>query len=349
MLTVLLLLASQGATAACPQTPELRDADGELTVLEQNLKFIVVGSHRAERAGLLHGYLDGDGAGVDLLLLSEARLTESLSAWGSGWCFYTQAGNGLADDGYTWSPIESGTPPGGLAMGVRQRENGLLRHISGGGRRFRAQPVSLAEGVLGSLGHYWKGWASLTVDDTRIVWSHTQASYRRQPERGAGRLGRGRAGQFDDLADDLGHPLQATLITGDLNLLAGFEPKVASDDARVARARDIDDGTVRTFRNRTGVDLAWFSTVGTFMGSVFKGPQSRSWDTEAAYDRVGVNAAFLVRHPGTRVAPVEIGDAHMRVSDHLGLRITIPFAEAAEQRDATHATRVGGGRVDAAW
>jgi hypothetical protein len=349
MLALLLALAIPAASAACPQTPELRDPDNQLTILEQNLKFIVVGSHRAERAGILRTYLETEGEEVDLLLLSEARLTSDLAAWGTGWCFYTQTGNGLADDGYSWSAIETSTSPGGLAIGVRERATGTVRRVTGGGRRFRARAVSLAEGVLGMLGNYRKGWASLTIDGTHIVWSHTQASYRQRPERGAGRAGRGRAGQFDDLADDLGHPLHATLITGDLNLLAGFKPRLAGDDARVARARDIDSGTVKAFRNRTGVDLEWFANAGTFMGSVFKAPQPPEWDTDAAYDRVGVNAAFLSRHPGTHVAPVEIGDEHMRVSDHLGLRITIPFADPMDHPGTSGAQRTGTNRLDAPW
>lgn len=318
---MLLLLLLPAANAACPAMPALMDADDELTVLEQNLKFISVGAHREERAGLLHRYLAEEGRDVDLLLLSEARLTRTLPS--ADWCFYTQAGGA---DGYAWAPLESGTPPGGLAMGVRHREVGRLRAIAGGGRPFRARPVSLAEGVLGSLVHYVKGWASLVVDGTQIVWSHTQASYRRRPERGAGALGRGRSGQFDDLADDIGHPDRATLITGDLNLLAGFTGRSEADEARVQRARDIDARTMDAFQTRTGVDLAWFADAGTFVGSVFTKPRAATWDVEAKYDRVGVNPAFLARHPGTHVAAVEIRGDRFRVSDHLGLRITIPFA-----------------------
>lgn len=321
---MLLLLLLPAANAACPAKPALLDADDELTVLEQNLKFISVGAHREERAALLHRYLVDEGRDVDLLLLSEARITRALPS--ADWCFYTQDGG---TDGYAWAPIESGTPPGGLAMGVRHREAGHPRVIAGGGRPFRARPVSLAEGVLGSLVHYVKGWASLVVDDTQIVWSHTQASYKRRPERGAGALGRGRSGQFDDLADDLGHPSRATLITGDLNLLAGFTGRNDADEARVKRARDIDAHTMDAFRTRTGVDLSWFADAGTFVGSVFTKPRAATWDVEAKYDRVGVNPAFLARHPGTHVAPVEIRGDRLRVSDHLGLRITIPFANAA--------------------
>ncbi len=323
-LPLALTLALGHAHAGCPATPELRDADGELTVLEQNLKFISTGTHRSERAALLRHYLEGEGQKVDIVLLEEARITDTLASLDEDWCFYTQAGDGLS--GYEWMPIQTARPPGGLALGVRQNEVVVVRHItSGGGKRFRAKAVTLAEGWLGPLVAYRKGWASLTVDDTRIVWSHTQASYHRRPEKGAGALGRGRAGQFDDLASDLGHPVEATLLTGDLNLLAGFEPTCKADESRVCRARDIDDKTVKRFRDRTGLDLSWFSNVGTFAGSFFKSERGQAWDSLAAYDRVGVNAAFLKRHPGTHVAPVDIGDGDLAVSDHLGLRITIPF------------------------
>lgn len=320
----LLWLLPETAYAACPAKPALLDPDDELTVLEQNLKFISVGAHREERAALLHHYLGDEGRDVDLLLLSEARITRALPS--ADWCFYTQAGG---TDGYAWAPIEAATPPGGLAMGVRHREAGHARAIAGGGRAFRARPVSLAEGVLGSLVHYVKGWASLVVDGTQIVWSHTQASYKQRPERGAGALGRGRSGQFDDLADDIGRPGLATLITGDLNLLAGFTGRNDADEARVKRARDIDARTMDAFKTRTGVDLSWFADAGTFVGSVFTKPCAATWDLEARYDRVGVNPAFLVRHPGTRVSPVEIRGDRLRVSDHLGLRITIPFASTS--------------------
>jgi hypothetical protein len=38
-----------------------------------------------------------------------------------------------------------------------------------------------------------------------------------------------------------------------------------------------------------------------------------------------VNAAFLQRHPGTKARRVEIADDWLRVSDHDGIEITIPF------------------------
>lgn len=322
---MLLLLTATLALADCPRVPELRDPDGQLTVLEQNLKFIATGSRRSERASLLAHYLANEGESVDLLLLSEARITDSLEDW-PDWCFYTQVGDGLGD-GYRWTAIQDGRSPGGLAMGVRQNDVGTLRAIGApAGRRYRARPVTLAEGLLGRIFNFRKGWATLVVDGTQLVWTHTQASYARHPEKGAGGIGHGRAGQFADLADDLGRPVEATLLTGDLNLLAGFTPHCSVDEPRVCRAREIDDATVTTFEARTGLNLSWFAQAKTFVGTFLKGEAEDSWDLEAPYDRVGVNEAFLARHPGTEVRLVDIGNEHMRVSDHLGLTITIPFA-----------------------
>jgi hypothetical protein len=446
---MLAFLLSLTAAASCPVDPALRDPDGEVTILEQNLKFILTGERRRERDRLLADYLEGDGASVDVLLLSEARITRSLDAWGDGWCFYTQA---AAKDGYRWAPLQVGRPPGGLAMGIRQRPEGEPRKISTfAGRRFRARPTTLAEGVLGKLVGYRKGWAGLRIDDTQLVWSHTQASYRRHPDVGAGRKGRGRAGQFDDLADDLGRPDTATLLTGDLNLLAGFWPDAPEDEARVRRAREIDDHTIASFAARTGLDLAlpWFGPearerraelrsearavgntslaardedtqapdapvgavslagpfdpaetgrtdaapaiadglpaavagdatltavagdgtlatataaahaaparrhphlLGTFAGGIDRRAKSTVWDTGAAYDRVGVNAAFLERHPGTRVRPVEIAKGWLRVSDHIGLEITIPFdpPRAVARRHGVDPNGVGAPRGERA-
>lgn len=322
---VLLLLAATFAFADCPRVPELRDPDGTLTVLEQNLKFIATGARRSERAALLAHYLTNEGGAVDLLLLSEARITDSLEDW-PDWCFYTQTGDGLRD-GYRWTPIQDGRSPGGLAMGVRQNDTGTHRVIGApAGKRYRAKPVTLAEGLLGRIFNFRKGWATLTVDGTQLVWTHTQASYGRHPEKGAGGIGHGRAGQFTDLADDLGHPAEATLLTGDLNLLAGFTPHCSVDEPRVCKARAIDDVTVTNFRDRTGLDLSWFANAKTFAGTFHKGTTDDPWDLEASYDRVGVNPAFLARHPGTEVHLVDIGNEVLRVSDHLGLTITIPFA-----------------------
>jgi hypothetical protein len=214
-------------------------------------------------------------------------------------------------------------------MGVRQRDAGPKRRIGGiAGKRYRAAPVTLAEGLLGRIVGYRKGWAGIMVDGTQIVWSHTQASYHHRPDRGAGGERVGRAGQFADLAKDLGRPSHPTLVTGDLNLLAGFRPKNADDEERVKKAREIDDHTVGWFQSVTGLDLNWLKGKGTFAGSVKKGDDAPTWDSGAFYDRVGVNAPFLARHAGTRVEPVDISDDHLRVSDHLGLEIRIPFRAA---------------------
>ncbi|MFZ5482286.1 MAG: endonuclease/exonuclease/phosphatase family protein [Myxococcota bacterium] len=323
---MLLLTLLAQAEAHCPDAPALRDPDGEVVVLSQNLKFIATGAHRAERAALLARYLAGEGAAVDLLLLSEARITDELRMWSADWCFYTQDGDGVREP-YHWHVLSDDHPPAGLALGVRQRPWGVERAVAGhAGRRFRARPVSLAEGFLGRLVGYHKGWAGLVVDDTQIVWSHTQASYHRRPARGAGEARRGRRGQFEDLAQDLGRPDRATLLTGDLNLLAGFRPERDEDDAYVRDARAVDDRTVGWFRELTDIDLDWFKArEGTFRGSVRKDKDHPFWDRDAPYDRVGVNAAFLRRHPGTKVRPVEIADDVLRVSDHVGLVITIPY------------------------
>lgn len=358
MLTLAIGLA---LAAECPAEPSLRDPDGEVTVLAQNLKFIITGEKRRERDRLFAEWLRGDGANVDLLLLSEARLTSGFDAWAPEWCFYTQRPD-EAQDGYRWAPIASGRPPAGLALGVRQRGDGLSRSVgSFAGKRFRAKPTSLAEGFLGKLFHFQKGWAGLEIEDTHLVWSHAQASYRKDPAKGAGGGREGRAGQFADLAEDLGKPDRATLLTGDLNLLAGFAPKNAEDEPRVEQARARDAETVARFRERTGIDLAWpwartaqaeaprttfvsteapagagaegaaalapGETIGTYAGDIDRRRADRAWDAGAPYDRVGVNEAFLEAHPGTRVRRVDIARGWLGVSDHLGLEISIPFGK----------------------
>ncbi|MFN7142285.1 MAG: hypothetical protein ACK4YP_00790, partial [Myxococcota bacterium] len=125
MLTLAIGLALAGD---CPSEPSLRDPDGEVTVLAQNLKFIITGEKRRERDQLFADWLRGDGANVDLLLLSEARLTSGFDAWAPEWCFYTQL-PAEDQDGYRWAPIASGRPPAGLALGVRQRADGLERNV----------------------------------------------------------------------------------------------------------------------------------------------------------------------------------------------------------------------------
>ncbi|MFN7147190.1 MAG: hypothetical protein ACK4YP_25705, partial [Myxococcota bacterium] len=249
-----------------------------------------------------------------------------------------------------------------------QRADGLERNVGTfAGKRFRAKPTSLAEGFLGKLFKFEKGWAGIEIEDTHLVWSHAQASYRKDPAKGAGRGREGRAGQFADLAEDLGRPDRATLLTGDLNLLAGFQPKDEAVESRVQGARAKDTETVARFRERTGIDLAWpwaappaaaqaaaepwttlVSTdasagasveggavaatsaavaVGTYAGDIDRRRADRAWDAGAPYDRVGVNDAFLEAHPGTRVRRVDIARGWLGVSDHLGLEISIPFGK----------------------
>jgi hypothetical protein len=337
VLAALLLLFTPGR-AECPPLPELRDPDDELVVFAQNLKFIATGTRRERRAALLGRWLASDGSDVDLLLLSEARLTRALRR-AAGWCFYTQDG-GEAER-YGWAPIHVRRPPGGLVLGVRQRTAGRMRILTGdAGRRFETRPTSLAEGVLGRLVRYRKGWASLRVDGTHVLWSHAQASYARDPARGAGARGVGRAGQFAELADAIGSPEAPTILTGDLNLLAGF---TAARTASAARAVAQDETTVTWFSERTGIDLRWF-TPGTYAASLdvsastggpagrtLDGPSTPSvpWDLGAPYDRVGINAAFVRRHPDARAEAVDIRDAELRVSDHFGIRLTIPFPRDA--------------------
>lgn len=361
---MLALLALTAAASACPSQPSLRDPDGELTVLEQNLKFIVTGTRRSERAALLSDWLDRQDDTVDLLLLSEARLTSPLVETLRGWCFYGQSGDGLHRS-YTWTSVTAAPPPGGLVVGVRDRSDGPLRQVGGpAGRRFRAAPATLVEGLLGRVFHYQKGWADLEVDGTHLVWSHTQASYRQHPEKGAGGPGLGRWGQFDDLASDLGHPNAPTLLTGDLNLLDRFH--APAQRKCVDTACSIDADTVARFQERTGLDFHWLRPLaerdsthdgtraaarsrdedgaraaarphddddeadGTFLGTIFPHGGAEAWDRGARYDRVGVNEGFKQLHPGTRVRRVQIETAELRVSDHAGLEITIPFRGAPE-------------------
>lgn len=317
-----MLLFLSVALAECPPSPRLEDADTSVVALSQNMKLIATGRQRDERVGLLAGWLGGEGHAVDLLLLSEARFTDTLEAALPDWCLYTQATTG---DGYRWRPVAENRPPGGLALGVRARGGPVHRELGvSAGRRFRAHPTSLAEGVLGRVAGYVKGWARIEVEGATIVWSHTQASYRRNPSRGAGGPGRGRAGEFDDLAADLGRPEMPTMVTGDLNLLDRFP----APEARVAAARTVDSATVARFEARTGILFHWFrpglsEPCGSFFGCLFPAGQDK-WDRGASYDQVGANAAFMKRHPGVRVRRVAIASAELRVSDHDGIEIEIP-------------------------
>jgi hypothetical protein len=204
------------------------------------------------------------------------------------------------------------------------------------------------------------------VDGTHLVWSHTQASYRQHPEKGAGGPGLGRWGQFDDLASDLGHPNAPTLLTGDLNLLDRFQAPAPRECVNTACS--IDANTVARFQERTGLDFHWLRPLadrdpardgsaraaarahdddetsrpngrvppeddeadGTFLGTIFPHGGAEAWDRGARYDRVGVNEGFKQLHPGTRVRRVQIETAELRVSDHAGLEITIPFRGAQD-------------------
>ena len=79
------LLAGLALGAECPAEPSLRDPDGEVTALAQNLKFIITGEKRRLRDALFAEWLGDEGAHVDLLLLSEARLTGGFTAWEPEW------------------------------------------------------------------------------------------------------------------------------------------------------------------------------------------------------------------------------------------------------------------------
>lgn len=314
------------AAFACPETPTVVHDDAEVTALSQNLKFIATGLQRERRARVLAGWLDGPGEAVDLLMLSEARILGELVAALPGFCFYTQAGDGV-EAPYTWEPLSGGEPPAGLALAVRQRSEGVAVPVGvTAGRRFRARPTSAAEGFLGKVFGYHKGWAELSVGDTRLVWSHLQASYTRRPEVGAGGPDRGRAGQVRELAETIGPTSRPTLLTGDLNLLDSFFPD--GDHSHFERAREVDGESVALFESLTGLRFRapWQDAEGgTFLGSLVRGRGEGDWDVGASYDRVALNDAFLAQHPGTRVRKVAIADGDLRVSDHLGLEIVIPF------------------------
>jgi hypothetical protein len=319
------LLSAFVAAAACPEQPVLVDADATVTVLSQNLQFIAVGPRRAERAALLDRWLLGAGADVDLLLLSEAREPGRLEAELEDFCFYAQRGAGSA---YHWAP-QSARSPGGLVLGVRQRDEGVVRDIgAAAGRAFRSRPVTLAEGWLGKIARFVKGWAAVDVSGASLRWTHTQASYARKPERGAGRVsparGIGRAGQFAELAESI-PDTEPVLLTGDLNLLESFHPTDPAVEARVARARGIDTQTVARFFERTGMALfgGAHCPQGSFMGSVDAAEVPRSPFRGARFDRVGVNEAFRARFPATQVACAEIREGDLRVSDHLGVTIRV--------------------------
>lgn len=321
----LLLATLSAAWASCPVTPALRDDDQRLVLLSQNLQFIAIGKWRDERAALLDDYLRGSGAGVDLLLLSEARDVDALEGAMEDWCFYGQSGDGHS--GYGWTPAAAHRSPGGLVLGVRQRADGELRRIDGpAGKVYSAKPVTLAEGWLGRMVNFVKGWASVRVDNTSYMWTHTQASYERHPERGAGGPFVGRAGQFAELASAVPRT-EPALLTGDLNVLDGFYAPDPAFDKKVAPARSIDAQTLRAFFENTGMLFHPQATTcpeGSFVGSVDASRPSDDRFAGATFDRVGTNSAFTDRHPDTTVHCEEILGGGLRVSDHRGLLIDVP-------------------------
>ena len=111
------------AVWGCPEAPTLRDDDGAQTLLAQNVKFIVTGGRKQERARLLAEARAADPA-VDLLLLSEARQAGPLIGAMPDFCFYRQGGR---RDSYRWAPAAGGASPGGLVLGVRERAAGAPR------------------------------------------------------------------------------------------------------------------------------------------------------------------------------------------------------------------------------
>ncbi len=313
---MLSLLVLSVALADCPVVPRLRDDDDRVSVLSQNLKFIATGTAKADRAAILGDYLEAH-PDIDLLLLSEARALDPLRDTLGDWCFYTQEGS---PDAYQWAP--GSLSPGGLVLGVRQRATGEVREVgAAAGRVYRARAVSLAEGFLGKIVGFEKGWAVVEVDGTSWVWTHTQASYERRPLLGVGSEGRGRAGQFADLAGDLGHAERPVLVTGDLNLLEGVNHPSTAEAARA------DAQTLERFSAFTGIRFAADRgpcREGSFLGTL-RGVADSVF-TSAVFDRVGTNAAFDAQHPDTALACERIEADGLHVSDHLGIRISAPFA-----------------------
>lgn len=332
---VLLTLFATAAMALCPARPSLRDTDASVTVWAQNIKFIATGGYKDRRAEMLAAHLDTD-TEVDLLLLSEARALDPLRDAMPNWCLYTQTGPETA---YVWG-LE-GPAPGGLALAVRNRTAGVERAVSpAAGRVYRARPVTLAEGFLGRLVGFEKGWAVASVDGTEFVWTHAQASYARSPVRGAGRpgfalgapatspTGVGRAGQFDDLAVDLRDVRAPVLLTGDLNVLDG----TPSASPKVSAAGEVDRQTLIRFTQHTGITFPADRgpcTEGSFLGTI-KAAAKEAFPG-LILDRVGTNTAFANAHAGTQTTCEHISSGGLSVSDHLGVRIAAPF----QNREAT--------------
>ncbi len=313
----MLLLLATLAKADCSPSPSLRNNDEALVVLSQNLKFIVTGGQQAARAQLLARRLEADPE-VDLLLLSEARRTSPLQLALPEWCLYRQEGPG---EGYHWRQADGRASPGGLVLGVRRREEGRLWPLEGtAGAAFRSKPVSFAEGVLGRLVGFVKGWAAVEVAGMRLLWTHTQASYER-PERGAGRMGRpgtpgvGRAGQLGELAEILEKEQGPALLTGDLNLQDGVE----------GIAGEVDSASVRMLEER-GIRLR--RDCSTWLGSLRSDQKLNHPLGEAALDRVGLNPAMAERPIEVRCE--EWSEGRLRLSDHRGLRIRVDLLGDSE-------------------
>ncbi len=299
------------AVWGCPEVPTLRDDDDARVVLAQNIKFIVTGGRKPERARLLAGAMAADPA-VDLLLLSEARQTGPLIAALPEFCFYRQSGR---RDGYRWEPAAGGVSPGGLVLGVRERAAGEALEIQGSaGRAFESRPLTFADGFLGPLAGFVKGFAEVRLGDpdqgVRLVWSHLQASYSRR-DRGAGRAGAGRQGQLMELAAEL-EAAGAALLTGDLNL---NDPRSAADSE-----------SLQLFERRSGIPLqGGHCPEGSWHGSIWQEEAEQDpYFTGADFDRVGMSAALRQAYPvEIRCVDIQDGSGGLRLSDHRGLRIRI--------------------------
>lgn len=326
LLLSLLLCTALAADPGCPAIPTLREDDRALTALAQNVKFIAGGERRAERAALLAGAVAADPA-VDLLLLSEARQAAPLIAAleppaGAGFCLYRQAG---PRQGYRWA--RAGAPaPGGLLLGVRARAAGREIRLEGAaGRAFTSRALTFADGFLGPLSGFYKGFAEVRIDGVRLIWSHLQASYGPR-DAGAGGPGRGRRGQLEELAAEIAPPdlpteaHGAALLVGDLNL---NDPRSAADAE-----------SVRQFEARTRVRLAGGHCAGgTWLGSLLPGvgPGPDDFFYGADLDRVGATPALEASH-ALEVRCVEVEAQGLRLSDHRGLRIRM---ERREPPDGT--------------
>ncbi len=311
---MLLLLATLGR-ADCSPSPSLRNDDEALVVLSQNVKFIATGGQKAARANILARRLEADPE-LDLLLLSEARQIKALQDALPEWCLYRQDGPAHS---YHWREADGRSSPGGLVLGVRRRAEGRTWPLEGtAGAAFRSRPVSFAEGVLGRLVGFIKGWASVEVAGLRLLWTHTQASYDQRPERGAGRFGTdgvpgvGRAGQLGELAKILENEPRPALLTGDLNLQDGVTGTAGEVDR--ASVEMLAEGGIRLRRD-----------CPTWLGSLRSNQKMTHPLGGAALDRVGTNPA-MDAHP-VEVRCEEWSEGKLRLSDHRGLRIRVDLSD----------------------